>query len=224
MRQSIGYCFDAAIVLSGMPDRALADLCLRNGLRLVLTNRVEQTPGAFRVLLDDEDVGAAAARALLRVRCARPAIATSASATASLAALRRGFVATLAAERINPIKAVHGPISYETGLALGTDLLTRPERPDGVYCVTGLRAFGIIDATRHRFGHSVPKDLSVVVFDDVSQAGWEAYALTTCAQPVDAIAEACVAWLSLPQTDDVANTEKLSAQLIWRGSVLTLAR
>lgn len=33
LRQAIGYRTDAAIVLSGMPDRALADLCQRNGLR-----------------------------------------------------------------------------------------------------------------------------------------------------------------------------------------------
>ena len=83
LRQAIGYRTDAAIVLSGMPDPALADLCLRNGLRLVLINRDEALPGTVRVRLDDEQAGAAAARTLLRVGCTRLALATSAPATSA---------------------------------------------------------------------------------------------------------------------------------------------
>ncbi len=224
LRQAIGYRTDAAIVLSGMPDRALTDLCLRNGLRLVLINRDEERPGSIRIRLDDEKAGAVAARTLLRAGCTRPALATSGAATASLAARARGYLAALAAEGVAPIEAAHGPTGYETGLALGTDLLTRAERPDGIFCVTDLIAFGVIDAARHRFGLGVPEDLSVIGFDDVPQAGWEAYGLTTFAQPVSAIAEACVAWLSRPDSDDSLDMVCLSAKMVWRHTVLARTR
>ncbi|TJZ90145.1 LacI family DNA-binding transcriptional regulator [Paracoccus gahaiensis] len=219
LRQAIGYRTDAAIVLSGMPDPALADLCLRNGLRLVLINRDEALPGTTRIRLDDEDAGAAAARTLLRAGCTRLALVTSAPATTSLAARASGFLAALQEEGITPIIAAQGPTHYNTGLALGTQLLTRADRPDGVFCVTDLLAFGVMDAARHRFGLRIPQDLSVIGFDDIPQAGWEAYGLTTFAQPVSGIVDACVAWLSCPTEGDTAETVHLSAQMIWRQSV-----
>ena len=222
LRQAIGYRTDAAIVLSGMPDPALADLCLRNGLQLVLINRDEALPGTVRVRLDDEQAGAAAARTLLRVGCTRPALATSAPATTSLAARASGFLAALQEQGITPIIAAHGPTHYDTGLALGTQLLTCADPPDGVFCVTDLLAFGVMDAARHRFGLQIPQDLSVIGFDDIPQAGWEAYGLTTFAQPINGIADACVAWLSRPTQGDSAETVHLSAQMIWRKSVRAL--
>ena len=39
LRQAISYRTDAAIFLSGMPARSLAETCVRNGMRLVLINR-----------------------------------------------------------------------------------------------------------------------------------------------------------------------------------------
>jgi DNA-binding LacI/PurR family transcriptional regulator len=224
LRQAIGYRTDAAIVLSGMPDRALADLCQRNGLRLVLINRDEEFPGAVRIRLDDEEAGATAARTLLRVGCARPALVTSASATVSLAARARGFLAELSKEGVSPIVAVDGPTHYKTGLALGTDILSRADRPDGVFCVTDLIAFGVIDAARQRFGLRVPVDLSVIGFDNVPQASWEAYGLTTFRQPIDGIVEACVNWLSQPSSGNTPETVYLSAEIEWRTSVLSLSQ
>ena len=41
LRQAISYRTEAAIILSGMPDTSLAEICLRNGMRLVLINRDE---------------------------------------------------------------------------------------------------------------------------------------------------------------------------------------
>lgn len=219
LRQAISYRTDAAIVLSGMPDPALAELCLRNGLRLVLINRDEALPGTVRVRLDDEHAGAAAARTLLQVGCTRPALATSAPATTSLAARADGFLAALQEHGIMPIIAAQGPTNYDTGLALGTQLLTGAEPPDGVFCVTDLLACGVMDAARHRFGLRIPQDLSVIGFDDIPQAGWEAYGLTTFAQPINGIADACVAWLSRPTEGNAVETVHLSAQMIWRKSV-----
>ncbi|MBS1302957.1 LacI family DNA-binding transcriptional regulator [Loktanella sp. SALINAS62] len=224
LRQAIGYRTDAAIVLSGMPDRALAELCQRNGLRLVLINRDEELPGAVRIRLDDEQAGATAARTLLRVGCKRPALVMSASATVSLAARARGFLDALSGEGIDPMVAIDGPTHYKTGLALGTDILSRADRPDGVFCVTDLIAFGVIDAARQRFGLRVPEDLSVIGFDDVPQASWEAYNLTTFRQPIPGIVDACVDWLSRPLDETSAKTVYLSADITWRTSVLSLSQ
>jgi DNA-binding LacI/PurR family transcriptional regulator len=50
-----------------------------------------------------------------------------------------------------------------------------------------------MDAAREEFGLSIPHDLCVVGFDNIEQAGWEAYRLTTFAQPLAVMAEHAVA-------------------------------
>lgn len=216
LRQAIAYRTDAAVVLSGMPDPALADLCLRNGMRLVLINRDEERTGSLRIRLKDAEAGALAFNTLLRAGCSRPALATSRAATTSLASRAEGFLAAAQDARVSVVRAEIGATSYETGLELGADLLTRRERPNGVFCVTDLLACGVMDAARHRFGLRVPKDLSIIGFDDIAQAGWEAYRLTTFAQPVEEIAAAGVGWLV---AEPAADLVRLSARMVWRASV-----
>ena len=61
---------------------------------------------------------------------------------------------------------------------------------DGAFCVTDLLALGFLDAARLDCGRRVPDDLSVIGFDDIPQAGWNAYQLTTFRQPVRLLTEA----------------------------------
>ena len=55
---------------------------------------------------------------------------------------------------------------------------------DGAFCVTDLIALGFLDAARLDRGRRVPDDLSLIGFDDIPQAAWSAYQLTTFRQPV----------------------------------------
>ncbi len=50
LRQAIRYRADASIILSGMPDKSIAQLCLRSGQRLVLINRDDEQPGPLRII------------------------------------------------------------------------------------------------------------------------------------------------------------------------------
>lgn len=216
LRQAISYRTDAAIVLSGMPDVSLAETCLRNGMRLVLINRDEERPGAVRIRLDDEAAGRSAFVALVAAGCRRIALATSRAGTPSLVGRERGFLAAAKTEGVAVTVEATGATSYQTGLDLGTALMTRPDRPDGVFCTTDLLACGLMDAARHRFGAAIPRDLCVIGFDDIPQAAWEAYALTTFRQPLDALAGVAVGALAPGAPDQ---TRMIAPQLIWRGTV-----
>ena len=71
---------------------------------------------------------------------------------------------------------------------VGCAMAVLAEEPfDGVFCVTDLLALGFLDAARTKFGRRVPDDLSVIGFDDIPQAGWDAYRLTTFRQPVESL-------------------------------------
>jgi len=76
-----------------------------------------------------------------------------------------------------------GQFSHHSGYQWGLDLLASRARPTAIFAANDLIAFGALDAAR-RIGIRVPDDLSVVGFDDVDMAGWEAFNLTTVKQPL----------------------------------------
>ena len=73
-------------------------------------------------------------------------------------------------------------------------LLTAPDRPSAVLCLSDSLAFGVYRAARAA-GLRIPEDLSVVGYDDHQLAGLVAPALTTMAWDEDAIVAAAVARL-----------------------------
>jgi DNA-binding LacI/PurR family transcriptional regulator len=79
-----------------------------------------------------------------------------------------------------------------------------------------------MDGARHEFGLRIPEDLCVIGFDNIEQAAWEAYRLTTFEQPLEKMADHVVALLSDANTR--AQPEVLGAAVfepiaIWRRSV-----
>jgi len=215
--QAISFRTEAAIILSGAPDPSLADTCFSNGMKLVLINREEDFPGSLQIGPDNRAAGKTALKALLRAGCKRIALANSANATWSILERQKGFVDAADEVGVEVLSEVGGLTSYQAGLELGTALLDREDRPDGIFCTTDLIACGVIDAARQRFGLRTPDDLSVIGFDDIAQAEWEGYDLTTFAQPTDQIIEKCLEWCTTEQPE--TETVKLPAKFVWRNSV-----
>ncbi|WP_018237285.1 LacI family DNA-binding transcriptional regulator [Ensifer sp. BR816] len=221
LRQAIRYRADASIILSGMPDKSITELCLKNGQRLVLINRDDAQPGPFRINLDDAEAAGRVVTAFVRAGCRRLAFANSQAGTPSLMARERGFIAAAKVLGLEVMVERYGPTNYASGRILAQRLLTRRDRPDAVFCATDLIACGFLDAARHDFAISVPDQLCLAGFDDIEQASWSSYQLTTFAQPVDAIAREAVNWLGGDSIADPAGSPpvRLHADLVWRSSI-----
>lgn len=220
LQQAIRYRADASIILSGLPDKSITQLCLRSGQRLVLINRDDDQPGPLRINLDDTEAAHRVVTAFQRAGCQRLAFANSDAGTPSLMARERGFVAAAKKHGLDVTVERYGFTSYDSGKILAQRMLTRTERPDAVFCATDLLACGFMDAARHQFSISIPEQLSIVGFDDIEQASWSSYQLTTFAQPVEVIAGEAVRWLSVEQSSaDEQTSKRLHAELVWRGSV-----
>jgi len=78
---------------------------------------------------------------------------------------------------------IHGDFSIEAGAAAGERLLDRRERPTAVFCFNDEMAMGVIETARRR-DVRVPRDLSVIGFDDIRFARHMDPPLTTMAQPM----------------------------------------
>jgi len=76
--------------------------------------------------------------------------------------------------------------------ALAATCLEASERPTALLATSDIAGIGAIRAAQE-IGLKVPDDLSVIGFDDIPAAAYVTPALTTLAQPIDALAEAVVA-------------------------------
>ncbi|MBN9135214.1 MAG: substrate-binding domain-containing protein, partial [Phyllobacterium sp.] len=119
-----------------------------------------------------------------------------------------------------------GPTAYATGLEAARALLSRADRPDAAFCVTDLLACGFMDAARHEFGLRIPDELCVTGFDDIPQADWSSYALTTFAQPVEDIVRTSVEWLTNDADESGLDNRSVSlhASMVWRKTIRTPGR
>jgi DNA-binding LacI/PurR family transcriptional regulator len=113
-----------------------------------------------------------------------------------------------------------GPTSYATGAEAARRLLAARDRPEAVFCVTDLIACGFMDTARQDFGIRIPEDLCVVGFDDIEQAGWLSYRLTTFAQPLDEMASAIAQLLEHAAEEKTGGANLLyKARPVWRSTV-----
>ncbi len=108
---------------------------------------------------------------------------------------------------------------YEAGVAGGAALLDLPHPPTAVFAATDESAAGVLEAARVR-GLQVPRDLSLVGFDDTAVARLLSPPLTTVRQPLlemGRVALRTVLRLAAGEQLDSHHVE-LATELIVRGS------
>jgi LacI family transcriptional regulator len=107
-----------------------------------------------------------------------------------------GFQATIeeAGLTVNPAYVEQGYFSYRSGLDAAERLLDRKRPPSAIFASNDDMAAAVISVA-HRRGLDVPRDLSVVGFDDTLTATTVWPELTTIRQPIAAMADAALALL-----------------------------
>ncbi|HEY5894755.1 MAG TPA: LacI family DNA-binding transcriptional regulator [Chthoniobacterales bacterium] len=93
-----------------------------------------------------------------------------------------GFRERLAERDITEVAVVGGDFRYEDGFEIAIEMFSRPNPPDAIFCANDLLAIGALDALRKKVGLRVPEDVLVAGFDDIPEASWTAYDLTTLVQ------------------------------------------
>ena len=89
------------------------------------------------------------------------------------------------------LMVVQGDFSIESGVAAVERLFKGKQAPTAVFCFNDEMAIGVLNAARQR-GLVVPRDLSVIGFDDIRFAQYSEPPLTTVAQPMREIGERLV--------------------------------
>lgn len=113
-----------------------------------------------------------------------------------------------------------GDLSYGHGMASLDQLWNGTSRPDTIFCVNDMIAYGVLDAARLN-GIRVPEDLWVIGYNDITMSEWASYQLTTVRQPIGRMAEISVDLLMNRISRDrpaVPVRKRLEGDLIVRGS------
>ncbi|KMS56216.1 LacI family transcription regulator [Novosphingobium barchaimii LL02] len=94
----------------------------------------------------------------------------------------------------DPAMIVQGLFTYRSGLGAAHELLERAERPTAIFASNDDMAAAVVSLA-HRMGLDVPRDLTVVGFDDAPQATTTWPELTTIRQPIADMSRAAVVQL-----------------------------
>lgn len=222
------YQVDALIITSATLSSAMAQECSRRGTPVILFNRHVDAEGVSTISTDNLNGGRQVADLLLDTGHTRIAYVAGTPHTSTNSDRERGFTARLS-ERGHAIAVrLQGNFTYDSAFTVVRDLLfsTAPNaRPDALFCANDSMALGAIDAAKS-LGIRIPDDLSVIGFDNIPMAGWNAYDLTTIAQDVDAMIaltiETMLARIADPDTPTGLHT--IPGRLCVRGSVRGLTR
>ena len=214
------YQVEGIVMASATLSSDLARECARTGIPVVLFNRYVATSPASSVTSDNIEGGRLIADHLVRGGHERIAFIAGAEDSSTNRDREAGFYKGLAEHGQTVFDRVVGGYSFEGAAEAARQLFDRPDRPDAVFVANDHMAFSVMDVIRDELGLSIPRNVSVIGYDDVPQAAWKGYDLTTVSQAgaemVDATAE-----ILLEQIEKSAVRKRavvLPARLVVRGS------
>ncbi|MBO1074722.1 LacI family DNA-binding transcriptional regulator [Roseomonas marmotae] len=220
------YKVDGCLITSAELSSRAAHICSANGVPVVMVNRVAREHSSA-VACDNRAGGGELAALLIAHGHRRFGLVNTSNRTSTALEREQGFVEHLEKAGQKLMLRLDGQSTYDGGFEAGRQIVALParRRPDAIFAVSDIIGMGVLDALRLG-GVRVPQDISVVAFDDIPQAAWPIYDLTTVAQPLGAMVRRGLDLLAARMTDPGLpdETVTLRGKLIVRGSVRVIDR
>ncbi len=177
---------DGMIVTSSRVGSLYQEYLDRLGVPVVLVNSHSQQSGpyTFAVSVDNHHGGCLATAHLLQLGYRRVAYVSGPANHSDDEERLSGYRQALAERGIafDPTLILQGNGRASGGERAWAQLLVLRPRPVAVFCYNDVTAIGLMRAAR-KSGCAIPRDLSLVGFDDVPFASYVQPSLTTVAQP-----------------------------------------
>lgn len=217
----LSYQVDALIIAATTLSADMATDCARNGTPVILFNRSVALEQVSSICVDNEAGGRQIATLMLQKGHKQFAYIAGLASTQTNQLREKGYDDRLRQAGVTHILRGEGDYGYQSGFKAALQLLQRTDRPDAIFCANDPMALGALDAAAS-LGLRVPEDVSVAGFDNVPQAAWHAYQLTTIAQPIEQLLDATLRILK-ERLDDQRHSqpshELIPGSLIMRGTV-----
>ena len=174
-----------------------------------------------KVLVDNEEGGYLVAKYLLEKGHKNIGVITGPLNLNSSADRLRGVERALLENglKLNEDSIYQGQYDIDTGHCGGLKLL---DKVSAIFAFNDLQAFGVLEAAKEKH-FKIPRDVSLIGFDDVFYSSILETPLTTVRQPVKDLAiEVCNLVLRCIKNPETADEIRLSTELIIRESVKNL--
>lgn len=198
----------------------LAGLCADIGCRYVRMGSAELDDAAHMVASNDCEAVTAAVGYLIEQGHRRIGLVLGPHGFRSARERRQGFEQALATAQITLPRSMiaDGNYTFESGVLAADRLLDLMPRPTAIFACNDEMAAGVLHAARQR-GIDVPRDLSIIGFDDTPIAAHIWPPLTTVRWPIISMARSAALKLTVDGTEVVEEPSMFRSTLIRRGSV-----
>lgn len=184
---------DGIIFTSALRHSPMVHKLTERGFPLVLTNRYAEDVDCDIAIGDNLGGGRLAGERLLELGHRRIAVMAGDPETSTSHERLEGFKAALADAGVELDEELVRLCEFSSARTQEETqaVLTLDDPPTAIFCLNDLMAFGAVNGVRAA-GLSIPEDVSVIGFDDIWMAGWQAFRLTTVHQPLAEMARSSV--------------------------------
>lgn len=192
IQKVLTYRVEGIVMASADMSSTLAQQCVDTGIPVVLFNRYVPDSISSSVVTDNFEGARRLTRLLIDAGHRNIAFIAGAEDSSTNKDRETGFLAEMDGAGLPVLLREVGSYTMDGAEEATRRLFAARDRPDAVFVANDHMAFGVIDVLRDELGLRVPDDVSVVGFDDVPEAGWKGYRLTTVRQPVEPMVRATV--------------------------------
>lgn len=191
------YRVDAVVLMSAHLSSRLADRCAAEDIQVIFFNRRASSAVAASSVTGANAEGAGRiAEHLLAQGYRRLAFMAGSDNSSTSHEREQGFIERLAASGLAPPIRIAGHFERTGACEAMRHLMQMGEPPDAIFCANDAMAIAAIEVARFEFGLVPGRDVAIAGFDDIDQAAWPSFGLTTYSQPVGAMTDLVVALLA----------------------------
>jgi DNA-binding LacI/PurR family transcriptional regulator len=217
----LSYQLDGVVIASATLSSKLSNQCAEMGIPVVMFNRATDGTSTDSVTSDNRSAGQLVGQALIASGHQRIAYISGREDSSTNRDRERGLREVLQASGAELFARANGNYEQAHASAAAAQLMSARLKPDAIVVASDHMAFAVIDTLRYALNLNVPRDVSVVGFDDVPQSAWLAYQLTTVAQSVEKMVRATVELLMNPANigQGISRNVVVACELVHRASI-----
>ncbi|QFT31442.1 Catabolite control protein A [Labrenzia sp. THAF82] len=219
------YSVAGVIVTSDTPSQSICQECLDNGVPLVVVNKRDPGAPVDRVLTDFETGGRLAFEHLVNCGCKSLAVVTPEKSSYSVIGRAHSFERAANSSGIPVVRIARGTQTYQGGLEASSFVFEHSSEIDGVFCTADYLALGVLDGLRLKHDLKIPENLQIVGYDDIPQAAWKSYELTTFHQSRAELSDVALDLLltRMENPDAPPQVISQSVSLVQRGTTIPIS-
>ena len=222
LESALHYRVEGIIITSGSIPEELVARSKQYNIPVVAFNCRFEEYNIFSVCSDNVTAGREMARHLIALQYL-PAIYIGCNENVELRYRLSGFMEEMRRQDCTPETFSVPKNIYEVGYTETLKALQRVPNCRAIAYSNDLLAFGGMDAIREKLRLSIPEDIAVIGFDDVTASVWKNYSLTTFQQSVDDMVTHVMKYLldrqnGLPREDEEHVVTLFPCKLIRRST------